>query len=71
MVGLLKQEREKLAACGVRILLQGQQSNAAVIKALTETYTHLFSGGAPGDLKSRIASAEEMDQLVNAAAYKR
>jgi predicted secreted Zn-dependent protease len=43
---------------------------AAAVKAVKEVYTHLFNGGAPADLKDKIASAGEIDKLVNAAAYK-
>lgn len=63
-------KREDLAARGVRILLQGHQPVAAAVKALHETYTHLFNGGAPADLKSRIASPQEMERLVNADTYR-
>ena len=64
-------KREDLAASGARILLQGHQPVAAAVKALYETYTHLFSGGAPADLKSKIASPQEMGRLVDADAYKK
>src|SRR5262249_37938436 len=60
---------EQLAACGVRLVLQGHQPVAAAVKALRATYAHLFSGGAPADLKSILASPEEMDRLVNAEGY--
>lgn len=63
-------KREDFAAAGARILLQGHQPVAAAVKALHETYSHLFSGGAPGDLKSKIASAQEMDKLTQSADYK-
>ncbi|MBX9810607.1 MAG: isocitrate lyase/phosphoenolpyruvate mutase family protein [Burkholderiales bacterium] len=63
-------KREDLAARGVRILLQGHQPVAAAVKALHETYIHLFNGGAPADLKSRIASPQEMERLVNADTYR-
>lgn len=63
-------KREDLAARGVRILLQGHQPVAAAVKALHETYTHLFNGGAPADLKSRIASPQEMERLVNGDTYR-
>jgi carboxyvinyl-carboxyphosphonate phosphorylmutase len=63
-------KREEFAAAGARVLLQGHQPLPAAIKALREVYTHLYHGGAPADLKDRIASAGEMDKLVNAAAYK-
>lgn len=61
--------REELATCGARIMLQGHLPVAAAVKALRETYAHLFNGGAPADLKSKIASAEEMEQLINKASY--
>lgn len=61
--------REDLAARGVRLLLQGHQPVAAVVKALRDTYMHLYNGGAPADLKSRIATPEEMERLVQGARY--
>ncbi|MDP2240860.1 MAG: isocitrate lyase/phosphoenolpyruvate mutase family protein [Burkholderiales bacterium] len=63
--------REDLAACGARIVLQGHQPVAAAVKALHETYSHLFNGGAPADLKSKIASAQDMDRLVNGENFKK
>jgi carboxyvinyl-carboxyphosphonate phosphorylmutase len=63
-------KREDLAANGVRVLLQGHQPVAAAVKALHECYTHLFSGGAPADLKSKIASASEMEKLTDGENYK-
>lgn len=63
-------KREDFAAAGARVLLQGHQPVAAAVKALRETYAHLFSGGAPADLKEKVASAKEMDELVNGAMYK-
>ena len=63
-------KREDLAARGARILLLGHQPVAAAVKALQETYTHLYSGGAPADLRPRIASAAEMDRATNAEAYR-
>jgi oxaloacetate decarboxylase len=62
--------REQFAANGGRVLLQGHQPTAAVVKTLTEVYTHLVNGGAPADLKSRIASAEQMDAVTRVADYK-
>ena len=61
---------EQLAACGVRLVLQGHQPTAAAVKALRETYSYLFNGGAPAELSSKIASAREMEQLVNGENYK-
>ncbi len=62
-------KREDLAVRGVRIFLQGHQPVAAAVKALRETYAHLYSGGAPADLQSKIASAEEMGRYLNGASY--
>ena len=56
--------REALAARGARILLQGHQPIAAAVKALRDTYVHLFGGGAPADLQSKVASTQEMERLV-------
>ena len=63
--------REDLAARGVRILLQGHSAIAATVKALHETYTHLYNGGAPADLKSKIASAQEMERLLDGESYRK
>jgi hypothetical protein len=41
------------------------------VKALREVYTHLYNGGAPADLKDKIASAKEMDALVSGEVYKK
>ena len=62
-------KREDLAARGARILLQGHQPVAAAVKALHETYTHLYNGGAPADLKSKIASPQEMERLIDGENY--
>jgi len=63
--------REDIVAAGARVLLQGHQPLPAAVKALREVYAHLHSGGAPADLKDRIASAKEMDALVSGDAYKK
>lgn len=63
--------REDFAAAGARVLLQGHQPLPAAVKALKEVYAHLYNGGAPADLKDRIASAKEMDALVSGDAYRR
>ncbi|OGA56444.1 MAG: hypothetical protein A3F74_26235 [Betaproteobacteria bacterium RIFCSPLOWO2_12_FULL_62_58] len=63
--------REDLAARGVRVLLQGHQPVAAVVKALHEVYAHLFIGGAPAELKSKIASAQEMERVIGADQYRK
>jgi oxaloacetate decarboxylase len=64
-------KREDLAPFNVKIMLQGHQPVAAAVKALQECYAHLFKGGAPADLKSRIASSEEMEKLLNADLYRK
>jgi oxaloacetate decarboxylase len=61
----------QLAGVGVRILLQGHQEVAGVVKTLREIYTHLYNGGSTEDLKPRIAPPAEMDQLLNVAGYER
>jgi carboxyvinyl-carboxyphosphonate phosphorylmutase len=63
--------REDFAAAGARVLLQGHQPLPAAAKALREVYTHLFGGGAPADLKDRIASAKEMDALIGSETYRK
>ena len=64
-------KREEFTAAGARVLLQGHQPLPAAVKALREVYTHLYGGGAPADLKDKIASAKEMDVLVGGDAYKK
>jgi carboxyvinyl-carboxyphosphonate phosphorylmutase len=64
-------KREEFAAAGARVLLQGHQPLPAAVKALKEVYTHLYNGGAPADLKDRIAPAKEMDALVRSETYKK
>jgi carboxyvinyl-carboxyphosphonate phosphorylmutase len=64
-------KREDLAARGARILLQGHQPVAAAVKALHETYAHLYGGGAPADLKSKIAAPADIERLVHAENYKK
>ena len=63
-------KREDFAKAGARILLQGHQPVAAAAKAVREVYEHLFKGGAPADLKSKIASNEEMNALTKNDQYK-
>ena len=64
-------KREDFAAAGARMLLQGHQPVAAAVKALREVYEHLHKGGAPADLKSKIASNEEMNALTRNDDYTR
>ena len=62
--------REAFFAAGARVLLQGHQPLAGAVKVLREIYTHLHSGGAAADLKSKIASNEEMDKMTHNGDYK-
>jgi carboxyvinyl-carboxyphosphonate phosphorylmutase len=64
-------KREDFAAAGARVLLQGHQPVAAAVKALRDTYSHLHGGGAPADLKDKVASAQEMEKLVSGDAWKK
>jgi carboxyvinyl-carboxyphosphonate phosphorylmutase len=67
--GKASADRKRLQGLGGRILLQGHQPVAAAVKALRETYEHLYRGGAPGELKGRIASQEELDRVTLREAY--
>lgn len=62
-------KREALAARGVRVLLQSHPPVRAVAKALREVYAHLYAGGAPGDLKPKLATPQEMEELLGGAQY--
>jgi carboxyvinyl-carboxyphosphonate phosphorylmutase len=63
--------REDLEARGVRFCLQGHPPVAAVARALHEAYAHLYAGGAPADLKSKIAAPDEMARLVRADTWQK
>lgn len=62
--------RQQFLDAGARVVLQGHQPLAAAVKVLREVYSHLYNGGAPADLKSKIASNEEMDKMTHNAQYK-
>ena len=63
-------KREDFAAAGARVLLQGHQPVAAAVKAVREVYEHLYKGGDPADLKSKIASNDEMNAVTRNDAWK-
>jgi len=71
IIGAGSTDRKRLQAAGARILLQGHLPIAAAVKALRETYEHLYKGGAPADLKGRIAPPEEMDRVTRRDDYAR
>jgi oxaloacetate decarboxylase len=64
-------KREDFAAAGARVLLQGHQPVPAAIKALKEVYAHLYKGGAPADLKDKLAPAADMEKLIGGELYKK
>ena len=53
-----KADRAFLAAQGVRVALQGHLPFYAAAKAVYDTLKHLRDGGAPSELKDRVASDE-------------
>lgn len=62
--------RSQFLAAGARVVLQGHQPLAGAVKVLREIYSHLYTGGNPAELKSKIASNEEMDKMTHNADYK-
>lgn len=69
--GAMTAMRDALTPLRARILLQGHQPVAAAVKALRGVYEHLYRGGAPGELKSAVASSGELDVLMQTDAYDR
>ncbi len=61
--------RAEVEARGVRFCLQGHGAVAAAAKALHDTYAHLYAGGAPADLRPRIATPEEMARWMGSENY--
>jgi oxaloacetate decarboxylase len=61
--------REELAGCGVRLMIQGHQPMAAAVKTFRDLYTHLISGGSPADYEAKVASAQEMAEVMGTARY--
>jgi len=68
--GTTSLSREALAACGVRFCLQGHHAIPGMVKALREVYSHLYNGGAVADLRSKVASPQEMEQLLGVERHK-
>jgi carboxyvinyl-carboxyphosphonate phosphorylmutase len=63
-------KRADLEARGVRLMLQGHLPVAAAARALKQVYEHLHRGGTAADLKSQVATPEEMDRYTGAAEYR-
>jgi carboxyvinyl-carboxyphosphonate phosphorylmutase len=64
-------DRDFLAANGVRIALQGHQPFYASIKAVYDTLKHLKEGGAPADLKEKVATEAILDIALRQPDYTR
>jgi len=64
-------DRTFLAANGVRIALQGHHPFYAAAKAVYDTLKYLREGGAPADLKDRVASEELLAIALKLNDYKR
>ena len=62
--------KDQFLAAGARVVLQGHQPLAGAVKVLREIYSHLYNGGNPAELKSKIASNEEMDKMTHNPQYK-
>ena len=64
-------DKDRLAANGVRIALQGHMPFYAAIKAVHDTLKFLRDGGAPSDLGDRTASGELLDVAMKLKDYDR
>src|SRR5215471_9344515 len=64
-------DRNFLAANGVRIALQGHHPFYASIKAVYDTLKYLRDGGAPADLRDRVASGDLLNIAMKQNDYKR
>src|SRR5215510_6772024 len=64
-------DRTFLAANGVRIALQGHHPFYASIKAVYDTLKYLRDGGAPADLRDRVASGDLLNIAMKQNDYKR
>lgn len=62
-------DREFLAANGVRIALQGHMPFYAAAKATYDTLKHLREGGDPADLKGKTASDDLLDVALRLKDY--
>ena len=69
VLGSAQVNREDMQARGVRLMLQGHQPVAAVVKTLRDVYQHLYSGGTPSDLKSKLATPDELAAVTRAPQY--
>lgn len=63
--------KESLAERGARILLQGHLPIMATMRALRETYSHLYNNGSPSDLVTKVLPPEDADLVLNEPEYQR
>jgi carboxyvinyl-carboxyphosphonate phosphorylmutase len=61
---------EELARRGARIALQGHMPLRAAVKAMREIYVEIFNGKTAAQLKSRVASDEEMEKLIRESMFR-
>ena len=64
-------DRNFLAANGVRIALQGHHPFYASIKAVYDTLKHLKEGGAPADLRDKVATGDLLNIALRQNDYAR
>ena len=64
-------DRDRLAAQGVRIALQGHMPFYAAAKAVYDTLKHLRDGGSPAALSDKTASDELLDIALKRKDYSR
>lgn len=62
-------DRDRLAANGVRIALQGHMPFYAAVKAVHDTLKFLRDGGAPSDLDDKVASGDLLDIAMKRKEY--
>ena len=63
------QDREWLAAHGVRVALQGHLPFAAAVKAVYDTLKALREGAPPAELRPNLATEAQMAQFTRRARY--
>ena len=63
------QDREFLAANGIRIALQGHMPFQVAVQALQASYAHLREGRPPAGLKEQAASPELMNLVLGRQQY--
>ena len=62
-------DKEYLGSVGVKIALQGHLPFAAAVKAVYDTLKALRDGVPPADLRSQLATSDQMDQFTRKADY--